>query len=377
MTKVSILTTAHSPYDDRIYHREAVSLVRAGYRVSIIAPWDRSHVTPEGIQILAVRMPKTRLGRFCEAAPGVFKTALSTRADVYHFHDPDLLPWMALLSAFGRRVIYDVHEYNGKSIATKSWLPSFLRKPIGLGVERLEAFASARFSGVITVSPHMSSLFSPFNRVVESIANYPLPWFVQSCACGADVDSERVIYVGGLNGKRGYGMMFDAMALVRARRPQAGCVILGPVDCSDVAGDYPRLQPRGEPVNGIVWHGSVDLSEIASNLLTARIGWIPWQWTPNNDQGTPVKLFEYMAAGRPVVASRLGFIARIVERVGCGLLVPPADAHAHAEAICHLLDRPALAAEMGTRGRHAVQDHYNWSAEESKLLSFYDRILSV
>lgn len=115
MKKVCILTTAHMPTDVRIYHHEAVSLARVGYRVTIIAPWHRSELASEGIQIIAVKKPSTRLGRFTQTAARIFKTAMSQRADIYHFHDPDLLPWMMLFSAMGKRVIYDVHEYNSKA----------------------------------------------------------------------------------------------------------------------------------------------------------------------------------------------------------------------------------------------------------------------
>lgn len=376
MKKVCILTTAHSPYDDRIYHREVLSLLRAGYSVVIVAPWGRNELTTDGLEIIAVGKPATRIARFTRTAAQVFKAALSQHADVYHFHDPDLLPWMIMLSVAGKRVIYDVHEYNGKSILAKTWLPAALRKPAARSVDWLEGWTSKRFSGVITVNPHMAGLFRKYNAQVDSIANYPLPWFVEACARSENASRVRVIYVGGLNKERGYELIFDAMKLVRQRRPNAECLVVGPVDYSGVNGKYPRFNQEGQSIDGVAWGGTVKFGDVPEYLLSARVGWIPWQWTPNNDQGTPVKLFEYMAAGLPVVASKLGFIAKIVEETGCGLLVPPSDTQAHADAICYLLDHPDEAVAMGERGKRAVLDRYNWSHVEKKLLNFYEQILS-
>lgn len=376
MITVCILTTAHSPYDDRIYHREAVSLLRAGYRVEVIAPWGRSELTTDGIRIIAVKKPATRLGRFTQTAARIFRKALCEQADIYHFHDPDLLPWMVALSAKGKRVVYDVHEYNAKSILGKTWLPAALRGPAAMSVGWLEGWASGRFSGVITVNPHMANLFRPFNANVESIANYPVPWFVDRCTRSEETATERVIYVGGLNKERGYELIFDAMNLVRQRRPNAECLAVGPVDYSSVNGKYPRFNQEGQSINGVAWGGTVKLGDVPEYLLSARVGWIPFENICRFAHSEPIKLFEYMAAGLPVVASQLGFIAKIVEETGCGLLVPPSDAQAHADAICYLLDHPDEAAAMGDRGKRAVLDSYNWSHEEKKLLDFYRQILS-
>ena len=371
-----MLTTAHSPYDDRIYEREAMSLARAGYDVEILAARGGDGGVKRGIRIVECERPQGRLWRFVHTARIIYERAKRRRADLYHFHDPDLLPWMVALSMQGRRVVYDVHEYNGRSILTKRWLPYALRKPIAGCVNRLEKWASRHFAGVITVNPHMADLFATVNGNVESVANYPLEWFIEACANRQGPPSEFIVYVGGMNIDRGYEVVCDAMKKVTTRREQAECVLVGDVDYSDVGEAYHRFAKRGESIAGVTWQGSVAMARIPSILSAARIGWIPWQSTPNNDFGTPVKSFEYMAAGLPIVASRLGFIASIVKEVGCGLLVTPSDANAHADAICHLLEHPREAAQMGERGRAAVSDRFNWAKEEKKLLDFYRRLLN-
>jgi glycosyltransferase involved in cell wall biosynthesis len=91
--------------------------------------------------------------------------------------------------------------------------------------------------------------------------------------------------------------------------------------------------------------------------------------------GMPIKLFEYMAAGVPVIASNFPLWRSIVEGSGAGLIVDPEDPHAIASAMRWILANPSQAAAMGMRGRQAVLDRFNWNTEAAKLLAMYDRIL--
>ena len=92
---------------------------------------------------------------------------------------------------------------------------------------------------------------------------------------------------------------------------------------------------------------------------------------PNNIEAQPNKLFEYMAAGIPVVASDFALWRAIVDDTGCGLLADPCDPNAIATAVAYLLSHDREAEAMGRRGREAVARRYNWSAEEPKLLHLY------
>jgi hypothetical protein len=82
-------------------------------------------------------------------------------------------------------------------------------------------------------------------------------------------------------------------------------------------------------------------------------------------------MFEYMAAGIPVIASDFPLWRSIVMGAGCGLLVNPRDPSSIAKAISYLLTHDAEAEAMGKRGRAAVKLQYNWNTEERKLLNFY------
>ena len=123
------------------------------------------------------------------------------------------------------------------------------------------------------------------------------------------------------------------------------------------------------------YHGRVGRSEIAALLRRTGVGVLPLRGSPNHAISWPVKLFEYMAAGLPVVATDVAPWNAIIARHDCGLCVPVGDRRALAEAITHVLDNPGDARAMGERGRAAVVAHYSWESQEAALLALYEELL--
>src|SRR5947199_8635423 len=118
MAKIVHMTSVHSALDPRIFAKECVALAAAGHDVTLIAA-DDSDAVREGVKIRCVKRPSGRLARMLVTSCSVFRTALAERADVYHFHDPELIPWGLVLRVLGKRVIYDVHEDYVSAIAQR------------------------------------------------------------------------------------------------------------------------------------------------------------------------------------------------------------------------------------------------------------------
>ena len=95
--------------------------------------------------------------------------------------------------------------------------------------------------------------------------------------------------------------------------------------------------------------------------------------TVQTEASLPHKLFQYMLMGKPVVATACAGISRVVEDAGSGVLVPPDDSDALAEALIRLTD-PELRTQLGEHGRQAVRDRYSWSHAAARLLNIYDHI---
>lgn len=337
------LTSVHRPRDVRIFHKEARAAAEAG-----AAAWVGAPASP---------IPRSRR---LAAGWRLAREARARDADVYHVHDPELLPaalWLARAS--GSPVVYDVHEYLGQTTRTKRWIPGPLRRPLALAVERAERRAARRLDGVVTANEDLAARFAGAGARAVSVTNSP--WSDAFPAPAPMPDEPTVLYVGGLGPLRGLEVMRAAFPLVAVEG--ARLLLVGPGD----PGDLPP---------GVEARGTVDHSEVPALLAGARVAWIPLQRHGNYDRAVPTKLVEAMAAGRPVVASDLGRMGAMVRAAGCGLVVPPADVDAHAQALERLLGDPEEAARMGAAGRTAFLEGLGFEVQARGLTSLYARVLA-
>lgn len=368
--KVVHLTSVHGALDTRIFHKECRSLADAGYRVTLIAPHERDEVV-ESIQIKAVPIRHHRLARIIHTTIDVLRAALRAGGDLYHFHDPELLPVGLVLRIVGRTVVYDAHEDVRTHIAGKIYLPPLLRRPTAYLVQRLEECICKNLSAVVVVTPHIRDRLQNFNRCVVLVRNFPR---LDELGTGYQMDwehrDESVAYVGGIREDRGIYEMVEAMGLL----PQQSAVKLELARSTFPTDIYSRvMHQRG-------WfkvkdRGPLDRPGIAQLLSRVRAGLVLLHPTPYFMSSLPIKMFEYMAAGIPVIASDFPLWRELIQESGSGIVVDQFDPKAIAEAITYVLSHPKHAQAMGLCGRRAVETAYNWRHEERQLLDLYDCLL--
>lgn len=292
-------------------------------------------------------------------------------ADVYHFHDPELIPIGLLLRLLSSRVVYDVHEDVSKQILSKYWIPWWMRPGIAQATAWLERWSARFFSAIVAATPTIAERFRQLNPRTVVVQNFPSPeefapqaeveWGQRACA---------IAYVGSISRGRGILEMVEAMGLLpdwlHAKLKLAGEFF--PV-CA-------RYEVNHLPGWGRVEEfGYVDRAKVAGVLGGVRGGLVLLHPLPNYISAQPTKLFEYMSAGIPVIASDFPLWRQIIEGSGCGLLVDPLNVKAIAGAIEYVLTHPQQAEAMGRRGREAVKRWYNWASEEQKLLALYGEFL--
>ncbi|WP_217427139.1 glycosyltransferase family 4 protein [Pandoraea eparura] len=356
------MTSAH-PWDDtRIFHKQAKSLAAAGYEVHLVAAKTESKIC-DGVHVHGVAGARGgRLARMLGTTSRVFRAASDLRADVYHFHDPELLPWAWLFRMRGARVVYDVHEDLPRDIMTKVWIPLRLRKLTAFFFEVIENFIACRMSAVVAATPHIRDRFERAGAYAIAVCNFPRLEELVPSAPGV-MPRRQVCYVGGLAPVRGLRELVEAIDKV----PDAELALCGDFSDASFAAELQAL-PGWRKVR---FHGYVGRARISQVLAESVAGLVVLKPVPSYKDALPVKMFEYMASGIPVIASDFPLWRSIVDGSGCGVCVPPDSPEAIAQAVVSLLNRPDIAKAYGLNGRRAVEQHFNWANEAVRLISLY------
>jgi hypothetical protein len=321
--------------------------------------WDR------GVHIIDVgARANNRLLRMTGTVGRMMRAVRSLQPDLVHFHDPELIPIGLRLKRAGLRVVYDAHEDLPRQILAKYWVHPLVRPLASRIVERLEDFAALRFDAIVAANPLARQRFERLGANTVGICNYPILGELTREVAWESRDVS-VCYVGNITRTRGIGTLITAM-------PQTGAQI-------DLVGPWgePGLREEMRRLPGwaqVVEHGFLHRNAIAKVMANCRVGLVTLLPTPAYLEALPVKLFEYMDAGLPVVVSNFPIWREIVEKADCGLLVNPEDPSSIAQAIIRLLSDDSLAQRFGENGRRAVREQYNWRQEAKKLLSLYDTL---
>ena len=380
MIKVVCLSSVHPSDDVRIFHKECKSLSRAGYEVVLVIPHDRDEVI-DGIRIRAVRRPRSRLERVTQTLRDVLQAALAEGADIYHFHDPELIVVGLLLKAINRvPVIYDVHEHNPDAITERGWIPAALRQPLSKLFDRGETLTSRAFDAIITADDDVATQFRRDHPNVTILYNFPLRELYPGQPQARQVlaaDPLTLVYVGVMGRVRGLWLMLETMEiLVGQHQLDVELVLVGRIFdqreqqmFQSYVAESPVLSKR------VRWSGPVPQAQVPSVLANADIGWAPLFSIPKFHKNIPTKVFEYMASALPIVASDLPPIRRFVEPAVAGRLAEPEDPASHAAQVAYLAQCPDEARQMGANGRKAFLHQFNWDSEARKLVELYDVLI--
>ncbi|MCC2972437.1 glycosyltransferase [Massilia sp. IC2-476] len=371
MARIAHLSSAHPRFDTRIFVKQCRSLASHGHEVALVVADGLGEARCDGIRIVDVGRPSGRRERMLRTTGRVCRAALALDADVYQLHDPELIPVGLRLALAGRRVVFDAHEDVPSQLLDKPYLSPRSARVVSRAYAALERLALRRFDGVLAATPLIRERLAAFNPLTVDINNFPrAEEFTQAPDKAADAGVRNSFcYVGSISAIRGVRELVAACALLRT---PARLALAGGFAETELETQVRRL-PGWNRVDAL---GHLDRSGVAGVMERAFAGLVTLLPTASYREALPVKMFEYMAAGIPVIASDFPLWREIVEGSRCGLCVDPHDPAAIAAAIDHLASHPGLAREMGANGRRAVLEHYNWECEADKLIAFYADLLA-
>lgn len=358
------VTTVHPRNDARILYKQCLSLSEAGYRVGLFVADGLGDSDFEGVKITDIgRRANRRLLRFTLTQLRMALRCFNDSAECYHLHDPELLPLGLFLRAIGRKVIYDMHEDVVRQIRIKSYLNPHVRKFISKTYDLIERFTLKRLSALVTASDLLCQSRIGYSRIVVSVPNYvDLSRFN---SVQRDFRKVRVLHAGALTVPRGLLAMKELAVALDQKN-------LGIVNLIGAIGSGIQV----EALAPCVYSGVVDFSEIPAYYNLANVGVILYQPIGQYGQATAVKLYEYMAAGIPVLLPDHGDWADLNKKLNVGICVDVESTKDQVAAIEFLMNNGNIASQFGVNGRRYVEKFANWEISKSILIGLYARVLA-
>ena len=362
---INFLSTGHDVKDDLIFYRYASTFSSYGHEVRIFAKSIDKFKVLGGIQCFGAISPNW--GRFRRFTIGNIKLlfyTLKKRSDLNIICTPDLLPVGFILKYFFNKVvIYNAQENYSVKFLDREWIPPFLAKFFS----KLERILANKMSGIIVTD---SISFKNYNAEKTIILpNFPL---IDSAGYVEKIRSAwqkkvndnhlNLVYIGGISKSRG----FDIFVRLNRLLPNNVSIHLW--------GRFANENNRKViPQSGkIIYHGFKDHKEISKELLKYDAGLCIFENVPAyyySSENT-TKLFEYMKAGIPVIASDFPGLKRIIEDCQCGFLVDPSDIKETVNLLVYLLKNKKVLEKSGMNGYFAFRKKYNWERYKMKLINF-------
>lgn len=375
MIKVCHFTSTHKTDDQRIFYKECMSLMKSGYDVSIVGQGASKECN--GIKIFGTgETKKSAVYRLIIRPYKVYKLARKIDADIYQFHDMELMPYGNRLRRQGKIVIFDYHEDFASRFADSDvfHLPKLLMKLAAKLYSSYEKKSVSKYAAMISVTPHICRRLSNYNHQTVMIANYPITHDnVWAAETDYNFQSNYICFAGQISD---YYCLSTALQAIQS--------------IPDIKFKLCGAQRRGDEIQHLSdldksrkmqYLGLLPFNEVPKVISSSRMALVTYKYTrdSNGKEGTlgNNKLFETMLRGVPVVCTNYTLWKDIINKYRCGICVEPDNFNETYAAIKYIIEHPEEAAQMGQRGRNAVLEKYNWGTQESVLLNLYESLTNA
>lgn len=358
------VSTAHARDEVRIFQRQCLSLKSEGYNVSLIVADGLGNSVIDGITIYDVGASKNRFQRFLLLPFRMFAKAIILKADIYHYHEPELHLVALPLLWLKYKVIYDSHEDVPRAIMSRDWINKKFRKKISQIYEIIENFVCKRITGIIAATEHIAERFQKINKNTEVVFNFPIEKEYNTFS-KRKRDEKQICYIGNISRNRGIIEMINGINGLDVRLTLVGKFVSA------------ELELEVKQLDGwknVDYRGFVSRKEVYKIMTSSVAGLLFFHPEPNHINSQPNKMFEYMSAGLPILASNFDLWKRIVSEDKCGICVDPLNKTEVRSAITFILKNPDKAKRFGENGLQAIHTKYNWKSAEKNLFEFYKKL---
>lgn len=366
--KVCHLSSVHYAMDTRIFYKMCQAL-KEDYEVTLIAHHPQKE-TVNGVHIIPFKVFRNRNVRVLFSWLLMFRLAIKQKAQIYHFHDPELIPCGILLSMLGKKVIYDVHENIAEDIFDKPWIRN---QKMAYKIFNFFEKRAVKIFHVILAEKSYQKRYELLKANYSVVLNYCDINFFDKFQKKEFKQQLNLFYIGIVLENRGILEIIESVKQLKTKGMNVHFHVVGEL-YSDLSVKIKQLDYYEDIKEQLHFYGRKRLEEGYALVEKMDIGMcIIWPMK-NSMESYPTKLFEYMAVGLPIITSSFPLYKEVVEGNGCGLCVSPRDSKEIAEAI-ETIHRDVLKTEqMSENGKRAVKKHYDWESQKRVLIGVYKEI---
>lgn len=358
------MTSAHDSNDVRILKKQCVSLAKNSenevYLVAKGEDFEYKNVQVKGVGSFT----GGRIARVLNVSRAVYEKAIEIDADIYQFHDPELLLYAKKLKKHGKIVIFDSHENYQEQIMEKGYIPKIVRGAVRLIYAVIENFACKSIDAALYPGED-----NPYiGKVKECVPIYNTPMLDELTPTIPFAEKKSAVCcVGTLSETRGIKVLAEACY-------KAGITLVLAGNFSSK--EFEEKLRLSNAFSIVDYRGICDrkqVNEIYDECLIGadtilNVG----QYPLTNCLST--KVYEYMIMGMPYITSDFEYNKSIIEQYQCGIYVNPADSEKIAQSILYLVNNRDLAEKMGINGRKIVEEQFSWNQDEERLIKLYERL---
>ena len=374
---IVIVTSIHPDFDARIW-KHATGLVEKGLNVTLVCPWDvDSGSVVGGVKLLTFQRVRRRWQRPIIIPIKVLLrlTRVLKSTDIIHFHDIDLLPWMSVLSLF-KSVVYDVHENYSDEMLVRNWIPKMFRRPLSVSVLYAERIFSGIIKNVVLVTSAQKSTFRSNKLNILLLYNYASLALRDHIVANYSIRPNAVIFLGSQYPENGSLLYLDIVEQASRKGIPVKFYAVDRFGSEKLRSQYLEAIANKEIGEWIELLPNLRPDKIMDYLNKATIAINPVLRVKKQLNAINTKLFEFMAAGLPIISSDLPYIKEIFEKSRCGILAQPEASSTFVDQIEYLANNKKLANEMSQSGVSSFITSYSWESQVDDLVKYYRNILN-
>ena len=372
--KVCHFASVHTIVDTRVFYRECVSLAKK-YAVTFIGIGNFTGKR-DGVNIIGIHNPETRLKRLFQTTFRVCYLALKQDADIYHFHDAELIPFAIMLRILGKKVIYDIHENTYEDILNKPWIPGYIKFIAGKSYRFLEWFASQFFPFILVIA---RTEFAKRFKVKEHfiVQNFASADELKSFRVDdrSKIEGNHIFYIGTV-----FDYYYDFSKLIEALYilKQKGKIIH--LECVGYLGNLVKSGLEVDKYyqqikNQITFHGHIIHPMGFEISKKCKVGICLKNQPEKILVSHERKFFEYMTIGMPVITCDSHIYKDVIDEYEVGKYTDMTNAIKLSETIEAMFANEANLKEMSLNGIAASEKTFNWNSQEKILFEMYEEVL--